>query len=359
MSLGRYALVAMSLALLGTCGVLLSQLLYTERTERIEELERLRGDLRQLASFVQQLGDQSADRLEELGSRLDRHVQATRAVGSLEGLLERMTRAEALSVHVARQTGVPMPLEPHQGPGCTYGRPRGSARVLVPFIYDPKLPQKLLNLTLGLARRLPPENPLLNVTLLLDDRPVPPFNLTGRRMPWTKVAHARNRVLRETDLAHYDYVAWIDADIVQYEPSILTSLVYGNPEGMSAPLVLIQSKSDEFYDMTAFITSEERAPPSVLLSPPYFPGTKPTQCVELLGVGAFFTVPVEVYKAGVLHDPHELRYTDHYPIARWVRTQGKAKCTCNKSLRTYHANLPKWGLPWHTIEKENATMTTG
>lgn len=280
----------------------------------------------------------------ELKSARLQHENATR-VPLVTCSLPAATPLPTVTCPLPDASSLPSVLE-KLGPDCTIGRPVGRGRVLVPFIYQRDLPVKLLDIVLAKVKRIPAENPLLNVTVLLDDRDAPPFNMTGKRYPWTTVAHVRNRILNEIDVGHYDYIAWLDADITEYSPAILTDLILGNPTGMSAPLVLITDKNEEFYDTCGFILNDVGKIPQISVPPPYFRDSKPNQCMSLAGVGAFFTVTTDAYRAGVRHDPHEPQYTDHYPISKWVRSHG-GRIICNTGLRVYHANLPKWGLKWH------------
>jgi hypothetical protein len=49
-------------------------------------------------------------------------------------------------------------------------------------------------------------------------------------------------MLREIDVdRNFDYVMWLDSDLVSFPPDLATHLIRVNPEGITAPLVLIEA----------------------------------------------------------------------------------------------------------------------
>ena len=50
---------------------------------------------------------------------------------------------------------------------------------------------------------------------------------------------------------------WIDSDLVEIPPDLPTTLVTANPDGVTAPMVLIEEPGpvgpNQFYDTTAFV----------------------------------------------------------------------------------------------------------
>jgi len=223
-----------------------------------------------------------------------------------------------------------------------------------------------------LVARLPASNPDHTFELLIDESPIPktPEDYT----PWSRVFRARNAVLDRVDFDKYDYLLWLDADVVDYPADLPTTLITGNPDGMSAPLVLIEN-TDRLYDFAAFIQKDkEHIMPdnrnriwgrNCQHEPPYWNdcpynkinGEAPAsvrwikpkdRIVEMSCVGTITNVPTWVYKQGVRYSDHPA-FTDHYPIALAVRQAGK-RVTCDQECVAYHANLGIGKYPgesWH------------
>lgn len=177
----------------------------------------------------------------------------------------------------------------------------------------------------------------------------------GDATPWSVVARVRNRIVDGLSLDRWDYLLWIDADVIDYPADLPTRLIQSNPEGVSAPMVLIEDSARLFYDFAGFIIrgrDHVRHDTRMLVrgrnlshEPPYWP-IEPTQdVVEMDCVGCVMMVPAAIYRAGGRYEDHPL-FTDHYPICRKAREMGRRVTVC-RSLVTTHANLPKYGEAWH------------
>jgi hypothetical protein len=99
-------------------------------------------------------------------------------------------------------------------------------------------------------------NPTLNLTTFIFDRAVPREKTDDR--PLSKVARVRNIMLDEAKVTEdFDYVLWLDSDLVDFPPDLPTALIRVNPDGVTAPMVLIEEPGPmgtaQFYDTTAFI----------------------------------------------------------------------------------------------------------
>jgi hypothetical protein len=199
-------------------------------------------------------------------------------------------------------------------------------------------------------------NAELDFAVLLDQRPAPPVGQV--RTPWTKVAAVRNRLCDEICLEAFDYVLWIDSDVVGFPPELPALLIESNPQGISAPMVLIEG-TQRFYDWAAFLEegSSHLAPrdphliPGRNLSdqPPYwFNGTPATDIVAMDCVGTIVCVPGRLYAAISGRAPYEDHYsfTDHFSICRFWRLEGH-KVTVDRRLVAGHADLPLYGESWH------------
>lgn len=100
-------------------------------------------------------------------------------------------------------------------------------------------------------------NPSLNLTTFIFDKVVP--RESGDDRPLSKVTRIRNMMLHEANVREdFDYVMWVDSDLVSYPADLPTALIRANPEGVTAPLVLVEEpgplgRVDQFYDTTAFV----------------------------------------------------------------------------------------------------------
>jgi hypothetical protein len=218
------------------------------------------------------------------------------------------------------------------------------ARVLVPMIYKPDLHQDLKNSMTDNLHRLIHANPMFDIDVVSDNTKFQ--SLPGDRI-WGKVGRARNAIIQKHLRPYHSYVLWIDADIVAYPADILQQLYHANPQGVTAPAVMIEDDRI-FYDWAAFVQADaENNPITVKPEPPFYPypdKIKPDGSLEMLGVGSMYLMPAWVYNKGIWHD--DTPWTDHYPICEAVIAAGQ-KVICLTKLRVDHAELPRYGEVWH------------
>jgi hypothetical protein len=175
------------------------------------------------------------------------------------------------------------------------------------------------------------------ISIWFDSRPIP-----GNAPRTKKNTMARNRMLAEVHLDKYDYLLWIDADIVAYPLNMPWLLIEANPNGVSAPLVLMEH-SVNFFDTGAFVKHGGYSTPPcterrhMQRTYPYFPdGEHPEYVVEMDGVGAVTMVPTDIYKAGAKYE-HNLDWTQHHSICRKAREMGRKVVAC-RHIVAFHAN---------------------
>jgi hypothetical protein len=214
---------------------------------------------------------------------------------------------------------------------------------------NPILTEKIFNL----VSKFPIANPGHEITVMFDFESVVKDPLDAIT-PWMKVYKARNTLLAKVDLKLFDYFLWIDADVIDFPLDMPSRLIAGNPDGVSAPMVLIEGRTT-FYDYTAFVIKgqDNRNLDNrqwILgrnLTPhhPYWPAEPKETVVELDCVGTVTMVPSWIYQNGVRYTNH-LTFTDHHPICLACREAGK-KVTVDRSIIAYHADLPKYGEQWH------------
>lgn len=189
--------------------------------------------------------------------------------------------------------------------------------------------------------------------------------------PWSKITRIRNAMMDNVPWQDFSHLLWIDADLVEFPSDLIDRLMEVNPDGVSAPMVLVEGTTG-FYDRAAFIIkgTDVVDPNNITFlngrnlsfNPPYWPNwsklvhpdmtTKeymkemPTaDVVEMDCVGSCLLINTAAYAAGARYEDHPA-FTDHYPICKMTRSLGN-KVTVRRDLFTYHANLPLYGEKWH------------
>lgn len=267
--------------------------------------------------------------------------------------------------------------------------------VLVALPYDNRMKPALVQLMFQNLVAMECANPGFNLHLALYDKP---FNnsmnakktkLSGR----TILATIRNIVIAEYLESFHDYVLWLDADVVKYPKNLVQQLFDTDPDGVVAPLVLIESSDAEwyhhqvcnqpkcphgtvcgrphcerakmFYDRAAFITSganitdHEAFPGNALPWPPYLGrGAWRTHTVVCESVGTVYMLPARVYRTGPdQFEPSLIRkppphfptaFTEHFPIIHFAKYVLGMQVLTNMTIEAEHAYLPKYGLEWHS-----------
>ncbi|EKX40541.1 hypothetical protein GUITHDRAFT_113327 [Guillardia theta CCMP2712] len=195
-------------------------------------------------------------------------------------------------------------------------------------------------------RRVPRANPKLYVRIFIDAGPLQ--NLPG--------------MLSSIDLRDFDYIMWMDADIVEFPFDLPSKLIFANPTGATAPLVLIEEPGpmgpNQFYDTTAFtLKGKSDLYPdlnvpyvegrSVERLPPYVPYRRDgEELVEMDGIGTCYVLPVEVFTVGNATYIDHPRLTEHWSVIKKVHEMGR-KVLMHLEVRVRHANLPLYGSDWH------------
>lgn len=192
----------------------------------------------------------------------------------------------------------------------------------------------------------------LNVQTYQEGRAFPQLATDSR--PWSKITRIRNNMLDNMPWELYDYVLWIDADIVDFPPDLIENLIDANPTGVSAPMVLTED-TNGFYDRSAFIIkgTSDICPQNrsfltgrnLTFIPPYWLQEPQDNIVEMDCVGSVLLVNTDIYDAGARYTDHPA-FTDHFAICSAARAM-KRPVTVRRDMLTYHANLPKYGKKWH------------
>jgi hypothetical protein len=144
----------------------------------------------------------------------------------------------------------------------------------------------------------------------------------------------------------YDYVLWIDSDIIKYDYSILKTLIdiSKKEKAITAPKIFLDGFKERFYDIAGFIINNKWSS----IKKPYFGiENQSKQYVELDSVGCFYLVPAEIYyKGGNYIKYQNLKFTEHYSICKFGKEMGY-KSICCSELEVLHALLYKFNESLH------------
>jgi hypothetical protein len=228
---------------------------------------------------------------------------------------------------------------------------------------------------------LPMTNPLIDIEYAFDNERIEKEQRDYT--PWSRVKRIRNRMINKYPIKDYDYLYIIDSDIIDYPHNFLTRAVGLNPNGITAPLALIQN-SVVFYDWCGYqkkgaTTINSKYSKYIMdkgckirnfnLSPPYIDDD--SRLVEVDCVGCTYVVPTWVFSSSYAESQEELlkifelakvknhkikenivqyedhpTFTDHYTICTALRSNG-GKVLMDTGSAAYHADLPLFGENWH------------
>ncbi len=229
--------------------------------------------------------------------------------------------------------------------------------------------------------KLTENNPLIDIEFALDNDRI--SKESTDYTPWSRVKRIRNLMIDKYPIHNYDYLYIIDSDIIDYPLNFPTRAIGLNPDGITAPMALIQN-SVVFYDWCGYqklgatsINSEYARyimdkgckVRNFALSPPYV--NDQSRLVEIDCVGCTYIVPSSIFKQtyGSLQKElikvfelakvknHKIKenivqyedhptFTDHYTICTAVRANG-GKIYMDRGSAAYHADLPIYGEAWH------------
>ena len=165
-------------------------------------------------------------------------------------------------------------------------------------------------------------------------------DVVGDGRPFSAHAAARNAMLDWHLRPEHTHVLWIDADVVDYPADLPQHLLAADPAAIVAPLPLIE-ESTRFYDVYGFRDSAGGAPHT---DPPYLAGGP---LVPMQAVGTCYLAPASLYHAGVRYAP-TAGQTEHWSVCQAAIAAGMPVYAL-QSLTIAHANLPRYGVAWHTV----------
>lgn len=200
----------------------------------------------------------------------------------------------------------------------------------------PSHPTELREIAAALLAALPGANPGMHFDIAVDDSAVP---ILPHPSKYARHAAVRNHMLDTYLEPRHTHVLWIDSDLVEYPDNLPTRLMEANPDGITAPLALLDKAGDRFYDIGGFIERGER----FRLAPPYCSQDGPVW--ELDSVGCCYLVPAWLYHEGVRYSPPATDYyVEHWSVMQQAKRRG-VRIVAVRDLVVKHAWLPSFGLP--------------
>ena len=227
-------------------------------------------------------------------------------------------------------------------------RPASGAalRCLIAVPYQSYRPEIWPETARNLASRLPSANPGWEFDQAI-------FDAQESRQPgdskFAPHARARNavidRYLLAPDAPAYDYVLFADSDLVDY-PADLPSIGHEcNPEGITAPCVVVATKIWRFYDTAGFVTV---AGQHLRHENGWFPeGTERRAIQEMKSVGCCLLCPADLLRNGTrFRDPEDGHNVEIAPVCWDAKAAGRS-VVCLTTRVAIHAYLPDHGEAWH------------
>ena len=225
-------------------------------------------------------------------------------------------------------------------------------KILVLIPTKPTLCQALRSRSIELSARMQGANPDHELTIIHDYRKVE--SLPTDKTAWARVTRARQALLDSIDVLRWDYVLWIDADVVEYPADMPSRLILANPDGIAAPMVFIEGQEARLYDWAAFIQDgrshiEPNNPAQIKgrnLShdAPYWDEPPPDRTFGHMGimpmdcVGTIVMVQSRIL-AGHVFDDHPV-FTDWFTLCKKARKiHGPRGVVVDRGISALHADL--------------------
>jgi hypothetical protein len=220
--------------------------------------------------------------------------------------------------------------------------------VLVPI--SPNLQRQFINSAIYLVQRAAPS--FRTCRLVMDPNgDAPP---AGKPHPHRQPALAKIRQqMVDNYLDAADWVAWVDADIVDYSANLISDLINRAEKGIAAPLVVMDGERGtgslnadgfgrgRFFDVAGFVENLRWA----RFDEPWFDQAGPVYSLD--SVGSFYVVNAEIYRRGARHtaDPYSEEFvrkglkwkpgtvalnqrqqancfTEHFSVCQWAKSHG-------------------------------------
>lgn len=211
-------------------------------------------------------------------------------------------------------------------------------KLLIPMPVKPGLSIKLLNKMNDNLYSLLEEVP--DAELCFDYSPFP-ASYEGENY-FARLGRMRQALIDDYLRDDHTDVLWIDADILEYPPTLPTMLRELS-SGVISPLVLLED-SNINYDTAGMRQSYEGRSTQ---EPPYFSGEGPLHDME--SVGCCVLVPADVHRWNKFYAQPD---SDTYSVTEWWSICQAAKgmgyqVQCTTDIVVRHAELPLYGEAFH------------
>lgn len=213
------------------------------------------------------------------------------------------------------------------------------SRILIVIPIHRKLAYPLQCRAMGLAHRIIAQTPEYQFGLWLDFREVEPREGEVHRQ---RVCRVADETLKAMDLEQWDYVLWVDADVVDYPPTLVSTFLSQNPTGITAPLPLVEG-TERLYDTLGSIDAGGK---HLVHDFPYweeaptFDRFAPMQCV-----GMMFLCPAYIFSFTGVPDCGE-GYPGWWTACQFAHLKSLPVLMDRETI-AYHADLPAHGHEWH------------
>lgn len=156
-----------------------------------------------------------------------------------------------------------------------------------------------------------------------------------------RVCRVADLALSAVDLSLWDYVWWVDADVVDYPPNICATFIAHNPTGITAPLPLIEG-SERLYDTLGCIDAQGR---HLAHEAPYWPEETKERLVPMQCVGMAMLVPAWIFQKTGVPDCGE-GFPGWAAACEFARQQD-LPVMLDRFTLAQHAALPDYGHAYH------------
>ena len=229
-------------------------------------------------------------------------------------------------------------------------RPIQNLEIVILVPVSPGIAKQYINSTIYLAQRV--ATPFRLCRLIFDSAGAPPP--TNKPHPYRQEALSKIRQdMVDKYLGAASWVAWIDADIVDYPENLLSELISRAGGGIAAPILLMDGEPGagalngdgfgpgRFFDVAGYVEGLRWA----RFEKPWFDQPGPEYSLD--SVGGCYVVNAEIYRKGARHtaDPYSLEFihkdlkwsadtvkmnqrgpancfTEHFSVCQWARQNG-------------------------------------
>jgi hypothetical protein len=182
-----------------------------------------------------------------------------------------------------------------------------------------------------------------DVDIIIDRKPFEGCNLPHMERQKAMCDMRNNMIKKYVDFDYHTHVLTIDADLVDYPPSIPYLLAkYKNAVVGCANF--LEGHGFRFYDVAGYIEKYNGEFFPASLTPPYFKNVF-NDTIELESVGLCYIVPAEVFK-NYKYEPPTIWATEHFSICQGAKKMGY-KVLCDMHTAVTHAYLPNYGENCH------------